>query len=365
MTDFSHNKDRNLKALVLCAGKGTRLSPLTDDIAKPLIPVANRPILFYVLDRIREIDISEIGIVVSPGNHKQIQQAVGTGSAWQAHVEYIIQTEARGLAHAVISAEDYLKDSPFLMFLGDNLIGDNLVSFINRFRQGKSSASILLKEVPDPSSFGVAELNASGQVTRMVEKPKQPQSSLAMVGIYLFRRNIHRATRQIKPSRRGELEITDALQWLLDNGETVDSHIISGWWLDTGRREDLLTANRVILEEQKIREFKGIMDNLSWIEGNVNLEKGASLVNTTVQGPASIAGGCVISNSTIGPYTSIGPNSRIESSHLENDIIMENSDINNLNLTDSIVGLNSAVFSRINGTEIRGLISACYTKNEL
>ena len=349
MTNYPRNNKINLKALVLCAGKGTRLNPLTDYVAKPLIPVANRPILFYILDRIKGAGISEIGIVVSPDNREQIQKAVGTGSAWQAKVKYIVQTEAKGLAHAVITAENYLKDSPFLMFLGDNLIDDNLTAFVSKFRRGKFAASILLKEVPDPSSFGVAELNRSGKVIRMVEKPKEPKSNLAMLGIYLFRPAIHQATKQIKPSWRGELEITDALQWLLDNGHSIDSHIIDGWWLDTGKREDLLAANRVILEEQNKRVFKGTMDNLSRIEGNINLEKGTSLINTTVKGPASIAAGCVICNSTIGPYTSIGPNSRIENAHLANDIIMENCNINNLNLTDSIIGFNSIISSKMNG----------------
>jgi glucose-1-phosphate thymidylyltransferase len=356
---------QELKALVLCAGKGTRLSPLTDSMAKPSIPIANKPILFYVLDRIQEVGISEIGIVVSPGNQAQIKKVVGTGSVWHARVEYIVQTEAKGLAHAAMTAEKYLNGSPFLLFLGDNLIGDDLVSFVSKFRKGKSAASILLKEVPDPRLFGVAELDSSGKVVHLVEKPKEPKSNLAMLGIYLFRPDIHLAARQIKPSWRGELEITDAIQWLIDNGKTVESYIFDGWWLDTGKMDDLLKANRVILEESGKCDLQGKIDGLSRVEGNVALGAGSSLINSMVTGPVSIATGCKIKNSIIRPYTSIGNNSIIEDSLLENDIILEYCHIHNLELTGSIIGTNTEVFSQRNKAIASGLLSGCQTKIEL
>ena len=363
MVKHSPKNPADLKALVLCAGKGTRLRPLTDSIAKPLVPVANRPILFYVLDRIKQVGITEIGIVVSPDNREQIQQAVGNGAAWHARVEYIIQTEAKGLAHAVITAASYLNGSPFLMFLGDNLIGDDLIPFVNKFRKEQCNAFILLKEVPDPRLFGVAELDSSGKVVRLVEKPKEPKSNLAMVGVYLFRPEIHQATQQIKPSWRGELEITDAIQWLLDNGKTVYSHVIRGWWLDTGKKDDLLAANRVILDESRKRKIKGKIDNQSCVEGYVDLSESSSLVNSTVRGPVSIADGCQIVNSTIGPYNSIGANTVIENSHLENDIILEKCLIRNIeHLTDSLIGQNSEIIGQTDGPKALKLFVGSYTR---
>jgi glucose-1-phosphate thymidylyltransferase len=356
----------DLKALVLCAGKGTRLRPLTDSIAKPLIPVANRPILFYVLDQIKKVGITEIAIVVSPDNRAQIQHAVDDGAFWNARITYIVQTEAKGLAHAVISAEDYLNGSPFLMFLGDNLIEGDLSQFVRKFRKGKYAAFVLLKEVPDPRLFGVAELDSSGKVVRLVEKPKEPKSNLAMVGVYLFTPTIHQATKQIKPSGRGELEITDAIQWLLDHGEEIHSHIVEGWWLDTGKKEDLLAANRVILDGFGKWELKGKVDKNSRVDGRVELGENSLITNSIVRGPVSIAAGCQIKDSNIGPYTSIGTGTIIENSHLENDIILEHCRISNLeHLTGSIVGNNAEITGQGSGRKAVGLLIGSHARIEL
>jgi glucose-1-phosphate thymidylyltransferase len=359
-------ESKELKALVLCAGKGTRLSPLTDSIAKPLIPVANRPILFYVLDQIKKVGITEIAIVVSPDNKEQIQSTVGDGSLWNTQITYIVQIEAKGLAHAVITAEDYLNGSPFLLFLGDNLIEGDLSAFVHKFRKGKCTAFVLLKEVPDPRLFGVAELDSVGKVVRLVEKPKDPKSNLAMVGVYLFTPTIHQATKQIKSSLRGELEITDAIQWLIDHGEEIDSHIVQGWWLDTGKKDDLLAANRVILDGFGKWELKGKVDKNSRVDSRVELGESSLITNSIVRGPVSIARGCQIKNSNIGPYTSIGAGTIIENSHLENDIILEHCRISNLDyLTDSIIGQSTEITGQVSSTKAVGLLIGSRVRIEL
>jgi len=328
-----------LKALILSGGKGTRLKPLTNTIAKQLLPVANKPILYYVLNQVREAGIKDIGIIISSETGSQIKEAVGDSSRWNARIAYIQQNEPKGLAHAVSTARDFLGDSPFLMFLGDNLLQGGIKSFVKDFEESSSDALILLKEVDNPSLFGVAELNKKGEVMHLVEKPKKPKTNLALVGVYIFTPEIHKAISKIKPSWRNELEITDAIQVLIDNNKKVSSHILQGWWLDTGKKDDLLEANRVVLDEYIKRDIKGTVSAGSKVAGRVELAHGASIENSTIRGPVCIAGGCRIINSFIGPCTSIGANTIVENSSVEHSVIMADSRICGIErLEDSLIG---------------------------
>jgi len=329
---------QKLKALVLCAGKGTRLRPLTDTIAKPLIPVANKPILFYVLDQIKEAGITQIGLVVSPDNKEQIREVVGNGSRWEAKISYIVQTEAKGIAHAVLTAEEFLGDSAFLLFLGDNLLKGSIKPVVDRFFQNKASALIVLKEVSDPSMFGVAELDGAGNVLRLVEKPKEPKSNTVLVGVYLFSSLILHAAKQIVPSHRGEFEITDAIQWLIDHDKTVLSDTVCGWWLDTGKKDDLLTANKVVLEDFVSPCLLGEIDNDSCVNGMVEIGEGTKIINSRINGPVSIGEDGRIENSIIGPFASIGAKTVIENAAIENSVILENCRVTGAGLKDSIIG---------------------------
>lgn len=328
-----------MKAIVLAGGKGTRLKPITNTIAKQLLPVANKPILSYVLDQIRETGITDIGIIISPDTGANIREAVGDGSRWGARIAYIPQREPLGLAHAVSTAREFLGDSPFLMFLGDNLIQGGVKDFVRDFDAHSPDALILLKEVPDPRLFGVAELDTRGEVLHLVEKPRAPKTNLALVGIYLFTPGIHQAIARIKPSPRGELEITDAIQRLLDDGRRVKSHILTGWWLDTGKKDDLLEANRVVLDTMLQRDIRGEADSQSQVVGRVEIGRGTRVVGSTIRGPASIGEGCVITNSHIGPFTSVGSGTIIESSSVEHSVILEQGRIQGIErLEDSLIG---------------------------
>lgn len=333
-----------LKGLVLSGGRGTRLRPLTYTAAKQLVPVANRPIIFYVLDNLADAGIEKVGIIISPETGKAIEQSVGDGARWGMAVEYILQEAPLGLAHAVKVARRFLGPDPFIMYLGDNLIGSGIRALCEHFENSNADVSILLKPVNDASSFGIAEIDSSGKVLRLVEKPKEPQSNLALVGIYFFSSRIHDAIDRIRPSWRGELEITDAIQELLNHGCTVLSHRLESWWLDTGKKDDLLTANTVVLDEWIKRRIDGDADFHSQITGRVQLGTGSRVINSTVRGPVVIGDNVLIENSFVGPFTSIGNGCEIISSVLEHCVLLENARMKHVDrVEDSLIGRNSAV----------------------
>ncbi len=355
-----------MKALILAGGKGTRLRPITNTLAKHLLPVANKPILFYGLEQICEAGIQDIGVVVSPETGPDLKLALEDGSRWGAKITYIVQTEALGLAHAVKTAQEYLADSPFLLFLGDNLIQDGLKGLVAEFETHHPDALIVLKAVADPRAFGVAEVDKSGKVTRVVEKPQEPRSNLALVGAYIFTPVIHRVIAQLKPSWRGEYEITDAIQKLLEAGKDVRSHILQGWWLDTGRKSDLLEANRILLDTYVKNNNQGQVDPRSRITGRVDIGTGASIENSDIQGPVSIAANCRIINSRIGPYTSIGKETVVENSSIENSVILNNSHIRDIqHLAESVIGRNVEVFRQEQKPEAARLFVGDYDKVEI
>lgn len=329
-----------MKALVLSGGAGTRLRPLTYTGAKQLVPVANKPILFYVIENIVAAGIRDIGIVIAPETGKEVKDRVGDGSRWGVDINYFLQEKPLGLAHAVLVAKDYLEEGPFLMYLGDNLIGSRVTTEVKEFANREDlAASIFLKQVPNPKSFGVAVIDEDGRVIDLVEKPEVPPSNLALVGIYLFRPVIFDAIANIKPSKRGELEITDAISWLIKNGYNVQSHRVESWWLDTGKKDDLLLANDTVMDEWLQTDIRGVVDSGSRITGRVVVEEGAHLEQSVVRGPAIIGAGSHLVKATIGPFTAIGPDVRIEQSTVEHCVIMEGCVIQNIpRLEHSVLG---------------------------
>ncbi len=328
-----------MKGLILSGGKGTRLRPLTHTSAKQLVPIANKPILFYGIEALVQAGIKNIGIIVGD-TKKEITEAVGDGSEWGIKVTYIEQEAPLGLAHAVLTAEEFMGDDPFVMYLGDNLIISGIKEFVAEFEQHRPNSQILLVKVPEPEQFGVAQLK-DGKVIKLVEKPKTHISDYALVGVYMFDKHIFEAARAIKPSWRGELEITDAIQYLVDKGYEVRSHIIKGWWKDTGKLEDMLEANRKVLDTIK-RRIDGFVDSESRVEGRVVVEPGAEIINSLVRGPAIIGENTKIINSFIGPFTSVNYEVTIKGSELEHSIILENSSIIDIGskIVDSLVGKN-------------------------
>lgn len=328
-----------MKGLILSGGKGTRLRPITHTGAKQLVPVANKPILFYAIEAIRDAGITDIGIVVGD-THEEIKAAVGTGEKFGVKVTYIHQEAPLGLAHAVKIAEPYLKDEQFVMFLGDNLIKDGIKSLVEAYKKSGANCQILLAKVPNPQDFGVAVLEG-GRAVKLVEKPKDPPSDLALVGVYMFDHHIFEAVNAIKPSARGELEITDAIQYLIDHGYRVESHLVTGWWKDTGSLEAMLEANRLMLDTLETK-IEGEVDAESQIAGRVSIGKGTKIIKSSIRGPAIIGEDCHIENSFIGPFTSINHRVTIVASEIEHSIILENCTILNIGsrLEDSLLGKN-------------------------
>jgi len=328
-----------VKGLVLSGGKGSRLRPLTYTRAKQLVPIANKPVLFYGIEALAAAGIREIGIVVGD-THEEIRKAVGNGERWNVEVTYIEQDAPRGLAHAVLISEEFIGHEPFVMYLGDNLLNKGIAPFVQEFVNTSPAAQILLTRVPDPQMFGVAELEA-GKVVRLVEKPKEPQSDLALVGVYMFSPEVFESVKQIRPSFRNELEITDAIQNLIDRGFVVRPHLVEGWWKDTGKLDDMLEANRLILDTLD-RRLEGTIDSHSRVEGKVVIEAGAQLTDSVVRGPAIIGANAKIEHAYIGPFTSIMNNVEIRGSEIEHSIVLEGSILSDLanRVIDSLIGRN-------------------------
>lgn len=329
-----------MKGLILSGGKGTRLRPITYTSAKQLVPVANKPVLFRVIESIRDAGIDEIGIVIGDTGD-EIRSAVGSGARFGVKITYLAQSAPLGLAHAVKISQPFLGNDRFVMFLGDNCIQGGISPLIQQFSQSDYEAQIVLKRVADPRSFGVAELDAQGSILRLVEKPREPRSDLALVGVYMFDPSVFEAVNSITPSARGELEITDAIQWLVAQGHRVFPYIHEGWWIDTGKKDDMLEANRLVLEELAAR-VEGFVDADSLLSGKVIVEPGAQIINSTIRGPAIIGEHTRIVNSYIGPFTSIYHHCLVEESEIEHSILLEHSTVRGLphRLEDSLIGRN-------------------------
>jgi glucose-1-phosphate thymidylyltransferase len=342
-----------MKGLILAGGSGSRLRPITHTSSKQLVPVANKPILFYGLEHMVAAGVEEFGIVIGDGpSADEIREAVGDGSRWGVSVTYIPQDAPLGLGHCVLIAREFLGDDDFIMYLGDNMIQQGVAGFVDRFEADRDrsrtptlegpvvppSAQILLCPVPDPQRFGVAAVDEEGHVVRLVEKPADPPSNLALCGVYLFTPAIHEAVRAIEPSERGELEITDAIQWLIDQGHRVRHDVLEGWWLDTGKKDPLLESNRRVLEVIEPR-CDGKVDEDSVIDGRVVIEEGAELVASTVRGPAVIGARTRLVNSYVGPYTAIGDDCEVVGSEVEQSVVLDHSRIIGVpRLSDSLVG---------------------------
>ena len=334
-----------MKALILSGGTGSRLRPLTYTGAKQLIPVANKPILYYAIEAIHDAGIDEIGIIVGE-TKEEVKKAVGDGTQFGVKITYIEQDAPRGLAHAVKISQDFIGDDDFLMFLGDNMVRDGVTAFANQFRAHRPNALILLSKVSDPQRFGVAEL-VDGRVVRLIEKPKVPPSDLALVGVYLFDQKIFEAVNAIEPSWRNELEITDAIQYLVDHGQIVESHVIDGWWKDTGKPEDVLEANRMMLE-YIVPNVEASLDADSAVFGRACIANDVTIRNSIIRGPVVIGAGALIENSYIGPFTSISDGVQIIDSEVENSILLQDTRIERIStrIDSSLIGKNVKISHR-------------------
>jgi glucose-1-phosphate thymidylyltransferase len=328
-----------LKGLILSGGRGTRLRPITHTSAKQLVPVANRPVLFYGIEAMAQAGIEEVGIIIAPETGDEIRAAAGDGSQFGVRITYIVQAEPAGLAHAVLTAEPFLGADAFVMYLGDNLLQGGIHDLVGAFRANAPDALILLTPVPDPEHYGVAELDGD-RVVALAEKPAEPRTNLALVGVYMFKPLIHDAARAIEPSARGELEITDAIQHLVDAGRRVEPHVVKGWWKDTGRLEDMLEANRLVLETIGSRVDGELVD--SQCDGRVVVEPGARLERSTVRGPAIIGSGAHLVDAYVGPYSAIGEDCIIERAEVEHSILLAGSSVRDLNgrMESSLLGRN-------------------------
>lgn len=334
-----------MKGLILSGGKGTRLRPITYTRAKQLVPIANRPVLFRVIEAIQEAGINDIGIVIGDTG-PEIRQAVGNGRRWGVNITYIEQDAPLGLAHAVKISQDFIGDERFVMFLGDNVIEGGISELIQGFADSDWNSQIVLTEVDEPQHYGVAELNEERRIVHLVEKPRNPPSNLALVGIYMFDSNIFQAVNSIQPSWRGELEITDAIQWLIDNDYSVHPYIHRGWWIDTGKMGDMLEANNRVLNELT-PDVKGYVDRDSKIDHLVTVEQGAEIINSVVRGPTIIGQDCRIVNSYVGPFTSIYHDTVIENSEIEHSIVLDHSHIADVphRIEESMIGCNVTISS--------------------
>jgi len=336
-----------VKALILAGGAGTRLRPITHTRAKQLVPVANTPILFYGIRSMVEAGIVDIGVIIGDTG-PEVREALGDGAAFGARITYIPQDAPLGLAHCVLIAGAFLGGDDFVMYLGDNLLEQDLGAFVAAFESSRAGAEppvaqILLKQVPDPHQFGIATLDAQGHVLHLVEKPADPPSDLALVGVYLFDPTIHKAVAAIEPSARGELEITDAIQWLIDQGHRVRTELLSGWWIDTGKLTPLLEANRLLLEKLEPR-IDGTVDAASTVEGRVVIDEGAEIVNSTLRGPVAIGRGTRIVDSFVGPFSAIGNGCEVVNSEIEHSVVMDDSKVIDIpRLEDSLIGREAVI----------------------
>ena len=352
-----------MKGLILSGGKGTRLRPFTYTGAKQLVPVANKPVLFYAIEDLVQAGITDIGIVISPETGDQIKAAVGDGARFGARVTFILQDVPRGLAHGIKIARDYIGADKFVLFLGDNFIRDGIVPQVNAFRDGAMNAQIILYRLDDPSSMGVAVLDGDGRVTRLVEKPKQFISPYAVIGIYMFDHNVFEAVNAIKPSARGELEITDTIQYLIDQKLNVRAHLLEGWWIDTGKMADILEANRLVLDILKAKN-EGQVDSASVIEGRVALQPGAVVVNSTIRGPAIIGERTRIENAFVGPYTSIAHDCVVQNCEIEHSVVLEHSTMVDApaRIADSLIGRNTEIARAGGRTKTLKMMIGDYSK---
>ncbi len=331
----------DVKGLVLSGGAGTRLRPITHTRAKQLVPVAGKPVLFYGLEAMAEAGIREVGIIIGDTGD-EIRAAVGDGSQFGLEVTFIPQDAPRGLAHAVLTAEEFIGDSAFCMYLGDNLLRDGVASFVDKFREGSADAMILLQHVPNPSEYGVAELE-DGKVKRLVEKPKEPKSDLALVGVYLFTTPIFAAAKALEPSWRGEYEITDAIQGMVDGGLSVEPHVVTGWWKDTGQLVDMLEANRLVLDAIDTDIQGEVID--SKIEGRVIIQAGATVERCHIRGPVVICSGATVRDAYVGPYSAISEDAHVERAEIEHAILLERSSIIGIEtrIEDSLIGADCVI----------------------